>query len=224
MNPNQEADQAQGFVFADIAGFTSLTEAHGDERAADVVEHFCAHAAELLERFEGEQVKTIGDAVMIRTGSAPDAVRFGIELAHHQMAQPEHPRVSVGIAWGAASERGGDWIGTTVNVAARLAELAASGEVLINAAGRTAAGEVSGVSFAARGMVALRGLRREVEIFEARCEDAAAALLIDPVCRMAVDPSRGAGRRSHGGVEYHFCSRACLRAFEAEPSAFVARS
>ena len=214
----------QAFLFADIAGFTALTEAHGDEQAADVVEHFCEHAAALLQRLGGEQVKTIGDAVMVRADSADSAVRFGIDLAHHRMRQHEHPMVSVGIAWGPASERNGEWLGTTVNTAARLADLASSGEVLITAAGRAATGEIGGVRFEGRGRVSLRGLRRGVEIFEARCEDPAAALFIDPVCRMALDPHRSHATKTHGGVSYHFCSTACLRAFEVEPQTFVARA
>jgi adenylate cyclase len=166
-------------------------------------------------------VKTIGDAVMVRTVSAAAAIRFGVDLAHHEMARHEHPMVGVGIAWGPASLRGGEWIGTTVNVAARIADLAERGEVLISAAGREEAGEVPGVHFRNRGGLALRGLRDPVEVFEAHCEDAAAALFVDPVCRMALDPERSHARLNHEGVTYHFCSSACLEAFRREPETFA---
>lgn len=217
-----EPGGSQAFLFADIAGFTALTEAHGDESAADVVDHFCEYASGLLDRFGGEQVKTIGDAVMIRADSAAAAVRFGIDLAHHEMARHEYPMVGVGIAWGPASDRRGDWIGSTVNIAARIAGLAKEGEVLISAEARNAAGEIQGIRFQPRGPVALRGIRGEVEIFEARCGDPAAALYIDPVCRMALDPKRSYARLTHGGLEYHFCSKDCLDAFRREPEPFTA--
>jgi adenylate cyclase len=217
-----EPAASQAFLFADIAGFTALTEAHGDERAADVVDHFCEHASGLLERFGGEQVKTIGDAVMVRAESAAVAVRFGIDLAHHQMAQHGHPKVGVGIAWGPASSRAGDWIGSTVNAAARIAELAGQGEVLLSAACHEAAGQVEGIGFRPRGPVTLRGFHHPVELYEAVCEDVAAALYIDPVCRMAVEPRRSHGQVTHRGLEYHFCSEECLQAFRRDPDSYTA--
>jgi len=213
---------SQAFLFADISGFTALTEAHGDEQAAEIVDHFCEHASGLLDRFGGEQAKTIGDAVMVRTELAATAVRFGIDLAHHEMARHEHPMVGVGIAWGPASDRGGDWIGSTVNAAARIAGLAKQGEVLISAEGRDAASAIQGIRFQPRGPVPLRGFREEVDVYEARCEDPAVALYIDPVCRMALDPKRTHAHLTHGGLEYHFCSDDCLDAFQRQPEAFTA--
>ena len=54
------------FVFADIAGFTALTEAHGDDEAAAVVADFCAAVRAELPASGGTQAKTIGDALMLR--------------------------------------------------------------------------------------------------------------------------------------------------------------
>lgn len=216
------ASRSQAFLFADISGFTALTESHGDERAAEIVDDFRGRASSLLERFGGEQVKTIGDAVMVRADSAATAVRFGIDLAHHEMAQHEHPGVGVGISWGPASDRDGDWIGSTVNIAARIAALAQRGEVLLSAEAQTAAGEIPGIRFHSRGPVGLRGIRQLVGIYEATCEDVAAALFIDPVCRMALDPARSHWRLSHRGLDYYFCSADCLEVFRSDPAVFTA--
>jgi class 3 adenylate cyclase len=51
------------FMFADIAGFTALTEAHGDQEAAKLVDDFCGAVEAELPSFGGTQVKTIGDAL-----------------------------------------------------------------------------------------------------------------------------------------------------------------
>ena len=50
------------FLFADIAGFTALTEAHGDDHAADLVANFC-EAVRVLPEYDARAVKSIGDAV-----------------------------------------------------------------------------------------------------------------------------------------------------------------
>jgi adenylate cyclase len=54
------------FVFADLAGFTALTEVHGDEQAAELVMEFSEAVRQPLAEYRAEQGKTIGDAVMMR--------------------------------------------------------------------------------------------------------------------------------------------------------------
>ena len=68
------------FLFADLAGFTALTEAHGDEQAADLAHEFESAAARLLPRHGAEQIKTIGDALMPRVDRPADAVKLGLAL------------------------------------------------------------------------------------------------------------------------------------------------
>lgn len=50
----------QTFLFADLSGFTALTEAHGDEQAADLVGGFCVAVRRLLAAHQAQEVKTIG--------------------------------------------------------------------------------------------------------------------------------------------------------------------
>ena len=66
------------FVFADIAGFTALTEAHGDEQAAALAASFCTAVRAELPPGEGVHLKTIGDAVMLRIPRPDDAIRLGL--------------------------------------------------------------------------------------------------------------------------------------------------
>jgi YHS domain-containing protein len=47
------------------------------------------------------------------------------------------------------------------------------------------------------------------------------ALPIDPVCRMAVDPDRAAGRLTHEGTVYYFCSLPCAGHFASYPERFA---
>ena len=67
------SDAPATFLFADIAGFTALTEAHGDERAVALVDAFCA-AVDVELPAGGTRVKSIGDAVMLRVPDPGDAI------------------------------------------------------------------------------------------------------------------------------------------------------
>src|SRR5438445_10056453 len=70
------------FMFADIAGFTALTEAHGDEQAATLVADFGDGVKSELPAFGGTQIKTIGDALMLRIDDPRQAVLLGLRIAH----------------------------------------------------------------------------------------------------------------------------------------------
>lgn len=214
----------QTFIFADMSGFTALTEAHGDEAAADLVVEFSAAVAPRLEKRGAEQVKSIGDALMIRCADAGEAIRLGLELVHEVGGQHRFPTVRVGMSTGPATERRGDWFGSTVNLAARVAGEASGGEVLLSAATKSAAKPPEQFSFRERGRVQLRNVREPVRLFAAlrRGLIATQQLPRDPVCRMAVDPDNCAGRLEHRGVAYVFCSLECAGRFAAEPERYTA--
>jgi adenylate cyclase len=212
------------FLFADLSGFTALTEAHGDEQAADLVGGFCVAVRQLLAAHQAQEVKTIGDALMLRTGDAVAAIRLGLCIVHDVGAQHGFPLVRVGMHTGSAVERDGDWFGTTVNLAARVSAAASGGEALLTGATRAAAGEVEGVELRERGRRAFRNVGEPVQVFGAVRQGAhnPSGLPIDPVCRMAVDPWHGAGRLTHEGVEYWFCSLGCAGAFAQHPNRYTA--
>jgi class 3 adenylate cyclase/YHS domain-containing protein len=211
---------AATFVFADIAGFTALTEAHGDLEAADLVHRFCRAVQAELPESAGGHVKTIGDAVMLRIPDPADAVPLGLRIAHDVMSGHGAPAVRVGMHHGPAVERDGDFFGAAVNLAARVAAAAAGGEVLLTAHTAALAPEPPGIAYASRGPQRLRNVREPVELVAAIRAGAASALAIDPVCRMAVDPDRAAGRLTYRDADHWFCSLACAGAFARHPARY----
>jgi adenylate cyclase len=215
---------ARTFLFADLAGFTALTEAHGDEESAELTGQFFSSVRALLEEHDGEEVKTIGDAIMIHTASAASAVRLALRIVRELGAQHGFPAIRVGMHTGPATERSGDWFGATVNTAARISGVAGGGEVLVTEATRESAGEVEAVEFRRRGYEQLKNVAEPALLYAAvpRGERSAEGLPIDPVCRMAIAPGRAAGRMTYHGVEYCFCSLECAQSFSASPERYAA--
>jgi adenylate cyclase len=213
---------AATFVFADIAGFTALTEAHGDEEAVALITRFSEAVEAELPAVNGEHLKTIGDALMLRVPDPGEAILLGIRVAHGLLGEHGAPSVRVGLHHGEAIERDGDYFGAAVNLAARVSSMAAGGEVLVS--GQTAAlvPELEGVVYESRGRHVLRNVTEPVELFAALPVGASAERLpIDPVCRMAVDPERAPGRLLHDGAAYYFCSLTCAGDFAREPARFA---
>src|SRR4029453_932427 len=93
----------QTFLFADLSGFTALTEAHGDEQAADLVGGFCVAVRQLLADHQAQEVKTIGDALMLRSADAAAAIRLGLCIVRDDLAAS----VRVGNAEPQVLSRGG---------------------------------------------------------------------------------------------------------------------
>ena len=213
--------EPSAFVFADLAGYTAVTEAHGDEHAADLAADFFARARELLAQCDGEEVKVMGDEMMARISDPAAAIRYAIDLSRHSMRHHEHLDVRVGLHYGPAVRRGTDWFGATVNIAARVAALAQPGQILTTAEAARAAGDIEGVSYRSHGETKLRHIRRPMTLLSVLSDVDSGDLQRDPVCHMLLDPSRATEHLSHADVDYWFCSPECRAAFEADPQAYA---
>jgi adenylate cyclase len=217
------AGAAATFVFADIAGFTALTESHGDEEAATLVADFCAAVKAELPGFGGTHVKSIGDALMLRIPVPADAVSLALRITHVVMPGHGAPAVRVGLHHGSYVERDGDFFGAAVNLAARISGQAVGGEVLLSGHTAALAPNIDGVIYQPRGRQQLRNIREPVELFAAvrTGQDTRDRLAIDPVCQMAVDPDRAAGRLMYEGTAFFFCTLACAGTFARRPETFA---
>lgn len=214
--------RAQTFLFADLAGFTALTEAHGDDRAADLAEDFFGRLGSIAGRHGAEVIKTIGDAVLIRSPRADDAIALGLEVMNELSGTAEYPMVRIGMHTGDAVERSGDWFGTTLNIAARVSAIAGGDQMLVTKATKQAAGYMKGVRFDAFGEHQARNVRGRLTLFLARPLDKfEGASRVDPVCRMTIIDGRAAGSLDYEGQTFHFCSLACAETFAADPEAFA---
>jgi class 3 adenylate cyclase len=118
------------FLFCDLVGFTALTAAEGDDRGAEVCIEFGERVRPLLEPHRAEQIKSIGDALMLRSDGAAEGIRLGIRIVSGLEQVEGFPPVRVGVHTGPAVTRNADWYGNTVNVAARLCSAAGGGQVL----------------------------------------------------------------------------------------------
>jgi adenylate cyclase len=149
-------------AFADLAGYTRLTEEEGELTAVDAVERF-VEAVETSLPDEARIIKTIGDEVMI-VGSDPATLTdWAVAFQREQDTRPL-PRIA--IHYGVALYREGDYYGRDVNIASRVAARSRGGEVLVT---RPVA-DVAGPHLECEriGEVRLKGFSEPTEIFTAR--------------------------------------------------------
>jgi adenylate cyclase len=149
-------------AFADLAGYTRLTEEAGEEQAVDVVEQFVA-GVEVTLPDDARVIKTIGDEVMIVGSDAAALVDWAV--GYQRLAANARPRPRIGMHVGAALYRDGDYYGRAVNIASRVAARAAGGEVLVTRPVMEAAGPH--LRFDQIGEVTLKGFNEPTELFVA---------------------------------------------------------
>jgi class 3 adenylate cyclase len=155
------------FLFADICGYSSLTERDGDEAAAELAIEFASRVASMAADHGAELVKRVGDAVMVRGEDAAETVRLGLRLQAELSADPSFPCIHAGVHTGPAVPRGGDWWGATVNVAARVASAAEAGELLITEATRSAASELHGTQLRGLGPRRFKNISEPIRVYAA---------------------------------------------------------
>jgi adenylate cyclase len=153
-------------AFADLAGYTRLTEEIGEEEAVSHVERF-VEAVESTLPDDARVIKTIGDEVMVV--SSDPALLSEWAVGFQTLVGDERPRPRIGLHYGRTLYRDGDYYGREVNLAARVAARAAGGEVLVTRS-VVDAGSVH-LEFQPIGEVRLKGFSESTELFLASASE-----------------------------------------------------
>ena len=209
------------FLFVDLAGFTALTEAHGDSDAADVAERFFTLTRSRLVG-GARLVKTLGDGVMVVAPDARDAVATALSLCADVHQEPSFPMARAGLHTGDAVERSDDFFGAAVNLAARVAAHARAGEILCTRAVASVVEHEGLASVAPIGAVRLKNIVQPVDLFALAA--LAGAPVVDPVCRMCMTPDKVKAQIAFEGTTVCFCSELCAERFRASPRDYPPRS
>ena len=120
--------------FADLVGFTALSQQVGGDELAAIVEQFEQLAFDVVTANGGRVVKMIGDEVMFTVDSPVAAAEIGLALAEGTRGADELSDLRVGLAYGPLLEREGDLFGPVVNMASRITSIAFPGSIVVGQA------------------------------------------------------------------------------------------
>jgi len=158
-------------VFTDIVGFTEFTALQGDEAALKLLATQDRVVEEVVDG-HGRVVKSLGDGLLLWFDDPCEAVRRSLDLQsrfEEESFEENLPLwVRIGVHFGRPARRGQDLIGHDVNVAARIVDLAAPGEVLVSEACTNQVGDrAAEVEFEEVGPVLMKGIPEPVSIYRA---------------------------------------------------------
>jgi len=151
-------------AFVDIASFTALAEASGDDTAMQVLDRIDTIVRPLLVEHDGKLVKHVGDGFMLAFRDSADAVRFALATQAELARDPNLSAIRVGINSGPALYRTGDYLGGAVNVASRVVSSAMAGQILLTEPVAKAASN-AGIPVEELGVRIMRGVDEPLALY-----------------------------------------------------------
>jgi adenylate cyclase len=132
VNVDSSASVTCGVGFADLSGFTTLTQLLTPAELSDLLIEFSGSVSDVVHADGGRVVKFIGDEVMWVTPTPERLAKVAIDLVEHPGAREAGLQVRAGLGYGSVLAIGGDYFGNPVNLAARLVGAAAPGQILVS--------------------------------------------------------------------------------------------
>jgi adenylate cyclase len=166
---HSRVERTPAICFLDVTGYTRLTEEGGDEAAAGLAERLSRMVQRASVHHGGKPVKWLGDGVMFHFPDPGPGVVAALEMVEG-VADAGLPPAHVGLHAGPVLFQEGDYFGRTVNIAARIAEYARPGEVVVSEDVVEKA-QNAPVAFTEIGAVELKGISGPLRLHTARRTD-----------------------------------------------------
>ncbi len=170
------APRTRGFLFADLRGYTRYVESHGDIAAAALLARYRSMVRDAAGRYDGAEIRTWGDGFYIVFPSASSAVQCALAIvqaaALANAADAAQPiQVGVGVHAGETVETAEDYVGSAVNIAARICSQADADEVLVTDTVRALTRTLLPVRYVPYGTRELKGIGEPVSLFRVEGPD-----------------------------------------------------
>lgn len=201
---------------ADLTGYTAMTDVHGGASAARMVNRYMQLVDHALHGTT-KVVQRIGDQIVMIAETAEDIVTTARNINTLTLAEHEFLSIHAGIHYGSVFVDNGNLFGSTINIAARIMNLANRGQILCSKELYLQLKDTS--MFVSLGCHKLKNVLAEIEIFEVILP--AALLNVDPVCHMHFDLTKAEHSYSFNSITYHFCSLQCKELFQKAPRSFL---
>ena len=201
-------------LMVDLNGYTALTDIHGAEAAAHIIDKYIRIAKQSLtgDSFLQERV---GDQLMIVSDSADNLAKTAITLQKNLEQENGFLKIHSGLHYGRVLELNGHLFGSTVNLTARLMSKAGNGELICSKDFMEALKNKLLYQFIAKGIVQFKNVLGSKMIFGLLpAQGKQTGTLVDPVCKMIIGDSEKDIHLHYQGETHYFCSYDCRDIFQ----------
>jgi adenylate cyclase len=199
-------EQNIAILIADLSGYTALTETHGPETAADMIDTFLKIVDNCLV---GDTIlhQRVGDEVMIVSNFPDELISTAIMLIQNCYKQHLFLQLHGGLHYGKVLKRDNHYFGSPINLTSRIAGKANTGTFWCSSEFINALSNPGMFTFQSKEKHNFKNIREEIEMFELVIEHAN-PFYIDPVCRMLIHKKENAIPHSYD-PNIFFCSINC---------------
>ena len=185
-------------LFTDLVSSTEISQRLGEDAAEDYRRAHFRILREAVTAHGGEEVKNLGDGLMVVFESPSDAIACGVAMQqgveHHNRRANERIDLRVGLHMGEVTQEDGDYFGTAVVVAERLSKVAGPAQILASDVLRLIVGSRGGHGFSSLGSLDLKGVPDPVGAVEVGWEPLAAESISLPHALSVVEINDFVGR------------------------------
>jgi adenylate cyclase len=207
------------FLIADLAGYTSLTETHGDLSAANLISRYIEIVQESLKD-NTTLVNKIGDEILLTSSNTKSVLITAINLLVKTENEPNFPSIHIGLHTGKVIKRAGQYYGNTLNLTSRICSYSRAGQILCSQEIVKAVENTGTYNFLKLGDVQFKNVTKSVAVYEIIINSKRKSLSIDPVCKMQVDINDPPAKIPYKNKTYFFCSYECSKKFIKNPEDF----
>jgi adenylate cyclase len=179
-----------------------------------MVHEILDNAAQLAE--------SVGDEVLIVANDAKKTIDIALKLRDKVEKEPNFPSVHIGIHAGSVLEQDGQYFGSAINIASRVAAHARADQILCTDVVIDLLSNRNIVKHRPLGKVNFKNIVEPIAVFEVGYDyHRADKHFTDPVCRMRVKPDSASARLNYMDQNYFFCSFECVKAFANRPKQYI---
>lgn len=208
------------FLIADLAGYTSLTETHGNLSAANLISRY-VEIVNISLKDNTLLKERVGDEILVVSSHSHSLLDTAIELVHNIEREPEFLSVHIGIHTGDVIEQDGNYFGSALNLCSRISSYSRGGQILCSNDVVKEVGNLNRYQFKKVDDVRFKNVSKLVSVYELLLKFPKASIAIDPVCKMQIDLLDPPAKSPYNDKTYYFCSFECLEKFINNPNQYA---
>ena len=203
---------------ADLTGYTAMTDVHGGASAAKIVGTYMKIVDASIQG-DAKVMQRIGDQVVMISENVNDLLETARRLSVLTWSEHHFLSIHAGMHFGSILIEDNNLLGSAINVASRITNLASRGQILCSSSFVDHLPLSEKSSFRSIGIHTLKNVMSKIELFEL-LHQPDSEVYVDPVCHMLVDPAKQNPSAEYQGFTYHFCSEHCKSLFLHTPDRF----
>ena len=208
-------EKTVAILMADLSGFTAMTEIHGPEAAAEMIETYTALVKKSL-RGESFMLERVGDQVVVISPDPDDLAETALALFDISENENHFLAIHAGMHYGIVLDLDGHYYGSAVNLTSRIAAKARKGKILCSKDFVDALSNTAAFRYAYHGSVNFKNIFESKEIVELLPikSNSQAGKNLCPVCHMRLDATEISFSYRQDDHWFYFCSEECKMVFE----------